>query len=75
MSSLDSFRQETREWLEENCPQSMRSPMTNVENDECRGGRKWTFKSEDQIRNCGWREWVLRVGLHQIGPKSMVGEG
>jgi len=94
VSSLDSFRQETREWLEENCPQSMRSPMTNVENDQCWGGRKWTFKSEDQklwmermgakgwtsgrlrvkIRNCGWREWVLRVGLHQIGPKSMVGE-
>ena len=56
MSSLDSFRQETREWLEENCPQSMRSPMTNVENDQCWGGRKWTFKSEDQ------KLWMERMG-------------
>ena len=56
MSSLDSFRQETREWLEENCPQSMRSPMTNIENDQCWGGRKWTFKSEDQ------KLWMERMG-------------
>ena len=56
MSSLDSFRQETREWLEENCPLSMRSPMTNVENDQCWGGRKWTFKSEDQ------KLWMERMG-------------
>ena len=27
MSDLEVFRQETREWLEENCPQSMRSPV------------------------------------------------
>jgi len=30
--------------------------MTNVENDQCWGGRKWTFKSEDQ------KLWMERMG-------------
>ncbi|HAZ79181.1 MAG TPA: acyl-CoA dehydrogenase, partial [Porticoccaceae bacterium] len=47
MSDLNVFRQETREWLEENCPQSMRSPIIAGEG-ACWGGRKWVFASEDQ---------------------------
>ena len=27
MSNLEAFRQEVSEWLEENCPPSMRTPL------------------------------------------------
>jgi len=47
MSDLEQFRAETREWLEENCPPEMRTPMKR-ETDACWGGRNWVFHSEDQ---------------------------
>ncbi len=47
MSDLESFRQETREWLEANCPAEMREPVRD-EDDVCWGGRNWTFKSDAQ---------------------------
>ena len=47
MADLDVFRQQTRAWLEENCPQSMRTPQRS-DNDACWGGRNFTFASEDQ---------------------------
>jgi len=46
LQDLNSFRQETREWLEENCPPSMRTPMP--EHEKCWGGRNCEFVSEDQ---------------------------
>ncbi|MCC5812167.1 MAG: acyl-CoA dehydrogenase family protein [Ectothiorhodospiraceae bacterium] len=54
MSDLEAFRRETRAWLEENCPQSMRSPVMS-DKDQCWGGRNWTFQSEDQ------RLWLERM--------------
>ena len=54
MSDLQVFRQETRDWLETNCPQSMRSPVRNAD-DACWGGRNWTFKSEEQ------KQWLERM--------------
>ncbi|SDT25843.1 acyl-CoA dehydrogenase [Halopseudomonas xinjiangensis] len=54
MSDLETFRLETRAWLEENCPQSMRTPMTS-DDDSCWGGRNFKFKSEDQ------RLWLERM--------------
>ena len=72
MSDLDSFRAEAREWLEANCPQSMRRPYTS-EADMCWGGRHWTFASEDQ------RLWLTRAaerGLTAPGwPKAYGGAG
>jgi acyl-CoA dehydrogenase len=47
MGHLEDFRSETRAWLEENCPQSMRTPMSS-DKEACWGGRNWTFASEDQ---------------------------
>ncbi len=38
MSNLEEFRKETRSWLEENCPQSMRTPTP--EEEVIWGGRK-----------------------------------
>ncbi|MGC6512646.1 MAG: acyl-CoA dehydrogenase family protein [Parvibaculales bacterium] len=45
MSDLEEFRQETRAWLEENCPHSMRTPMPDDESPW--GGRNPTFKNPD----------------------------
>ena len=51
MTDIDSFRSETRAWLEANCPAEMRSPMRS-EGDACWGGRNWTFQSDAQ------RQWL-----------------
>ena len=45
--TLDTFRAETRAWLEQNCPSEMRKPMTS-EDDVCWGGRNAKFTSEAQ---------------------------
>jgi alkylation response protein AidB-like acyl-CoA dehydrogenase len=54
MSDLETFRIETRAWLEANCPPDMRTPLKDDE-DRCWGGRKWTFRSEGQ------RLWLERM--------------
>ena len=53
MSDLETFRAETRAWLEANCPPEMRQPMKD-ESDACWGGRNPVFKSEAQkVWLCG----------------------
>jgi len=47
MSDLETFRKETRAWLEANCPPEMRQPVRG-EQDTCWGGRHWKFQSEAQ---------------------------
>jgi len=54
MSDLESFRKETRAWLEKNCPPEMRKPMKSEE-EICWGGRQWKFHSEAQ------RVWLERM--------------
>ena len=54
MTESDQFRKEVRDWLEANCPDSMRSPYRS-EADVCWGGRDFTFQSEDQ------RLWLERM--------------
>ncbi|MEB3734741.1 hypothetical protein ULF88_12975 [Halopseudomonas pachastrellae] len=53
-ADLDVFRQQTRDWLEENCPQSMRTPQRS-DNDACWGDA--TSPSPAKIRNSGWSAW------------------
>lgn len=43
--SLEAFRDETRQWLEENCPESMRTSMPAGETPT--GGRKITYRNPD----------------------------
>ncbi len=54
MSELETFRLEVRNWLEANCPDSMRTPTKGLE-DVCWGGRKFVFESDDQ------RIWLNRM--------------
>ena len=45
MSKLQEFRANTRAWLEENCPESMRTPM--VQDEIVWGGRHAEYKNPD----------------------------
>ena len=49
MPELETFRAETRAWLEANCPAEMRRPIRD-ENDMCWGGRNPLFKNDAQRR-------------------------
>jgi alkylation response protein AidB-like acyl-CoA dehydrogenase len=51
---LEQFRAETREWLEENCPPSMRTPMKDDE--IVWGGKREKFKNPEA------RLWLERMG-------------
>jgi acyl-CoA dehydrogenase len=54
MENLETFRKETRAWLEANCPLEMRRP-SQTEDDTCWGGRNWVFQSDAQ------RQWLERM--------------
>jgi acyl-CoA dehydrogenase len=51
VSDLEQFRQQTRAWLEENCPQSMRQPVKSFE-DFYMGGRNPEIAHPDQKLWC-----------------------
>jgi alkylation response protein AidB-like acyl-CoA dehydrogenase len=58
-AALEKFRADTRAWLEENCPASMRNAMTSDE-EMVWGGRKATYKNPeaklwlDRMASRGW---------------------
>ena len=68
MSNLDQFRAECRDWLEENCPASMRTPM--VPEEAVWGGRNATFANPDsklwldRMADKGWTAptWPTEYG-------------
>lgn len=68
-TDLQTFREETRAWLEENCPESQRQP-TKSWDELFWGGRNPKFHSEDQkiwferMRDKGWTapEWPTVYG-------------
>ncbi|MGI9288177.1 MAG: acyl-CoA dehydrogenase family protein [Pseudomonadales bacterium] len=53
MDSPETFRQETRAWLEQNCPESQRKPASPHSLNY--GGRNASFESEDA------KQWMLRM--------------
>jgi len=69
VSDLEQFRQETRAWLAENCPQSMRTPVKGFD-DFYSGGRKPEIDHPDQKVWCdrmaarGWTvpHWPAAYG-------------
>ena len=69
MSDLDAFREETREWLEANCPAAMRVPAAG-ESDICWGGRNFVFQSDDQklwLERMGARGWTVPTWPKEYG--------
>lgn len=66
---LIAFRKETKEWLDANCPQSMRQPVKDAM-DYYAGGKTGTFKNDDQkkwfevMRDKGWTvpHWPKQYG-------------
>ena len=68
LEDLEEFKAEVREWLQANCPESQRQPITPEE--QFWGGRRGKFPSEDaktwyeRIRDKGWLvpEWPVEYG-------------
>jgi len=68
MSDLNAFRTETRSWLEENCPASMRTPMP--EDETIGGGSRQKYKNPeakvwlDRMAEKGWTAptWPAEYG-------------
>ena len=68
-SDLKEFRSETKRWLEENCPTSMRTPPKEFA-DLYWGGRNSTFSSEDQKNWFGKmleKKWIVPYWDTQYG--------
>ncbi len=69
--SLEAFREETRAWLEENCPESMRTPMPGDEVPN--PGRRATFKNPDTKV---WMDMMAEKGWTvPLWPKEYGGGG
>ena len=72
MADLETFRSETRAWLEANCPEEMRQPVRDEE-DVYWGGRNAKFKSEAQK---SWFEACVAKGYTvPAWPKAYGGAG
>ena len=77
MADLESFRSDTRAWLEANCPAEMREPIRS-EDDLCWGGRNWTFQSDAQrhwlegMAERGWTvpDWPKDYGGGGLSPEE-----
>ncbi len=68
-AALSSFREEVRNWLSANCPESMRKPMKNS-SDYYWGGRNGKFQSEDQrlwFEAMKERNWVVPYWPKEYG--------
>ena len=72
MADLETFRSETRAWLEANCPPEMRQPVRD-EDDVYWGGRRATFKNDAQK---AWLEACVAKGYTVPSwPKEYGGAG
>jgi len=72
---LETFRAETRAWLEANCPPSMRTPMTG-EDDAVWGGRSYEFKHPDQklwLERMGAKGWTAPTWPKEYGGGGLSG--
>src|SRR5262245_49482144 len=74
---LDPFREETRAWLEANCPPAMRQPLLSEgEGDDVWGGRNPVFPHPDakvwleRMGEKGWTApgWPREYGGGGLGP-------
>jgi alkylation response protein AidB-like acyl-CoA dehydrogenase len=76
MTALDTFREETRAWLADNCPESMRTPMP--EREMPWGGRHASYPNPDtkiwmdNMSSRGWTapEWPAEYGGGGLSKKE-----
>ncbi|MCG8442691.1 MAG: acyl-CoA dehydrogenase family protein [Caulobacterales bacterium] len=76
MSDLETFRQETRAWLDANCPPEMRDGSGAVD-DICWGGRRWTFQSDAQrawLERMAERGWTVPTWPTECGGAGLTRE-
>ena len=76
MSELETFRAETRAWLEENCPASMRTPMP--EREMPWGGRNASYPNPDTkvwMDNMASRGWTAPSWPAEYGGGGLSKEG
>ena len=63
MNDLNKFREDTKKWLDENCPPSMRSGAdSNIPIDEVWGGRKAEYKNPESkiwLDKMGEKGWTM----------------
>ena len=72
---IDTFRQQTRAWLEANCPAEMRQPYKS-EDDQCWGGRRWKFASDAQrlwLARMAERGWTVPTWPREYGGGGLSG--
>ena len=71
MSNLDKFRKETREWLDKNCPPSMRSGADpKIPVDEVWGGRNAKYKNPESklwLERMGDKGWTMPTVPREYG--------
>lgn len=75
MQDLETFRQETRAWLEENCPASMRTPM--IEEEVVWGGRNAKFKNPESkiwLDRMAARGWTCPTWPQEYGGGGLSNE-
>ncbi|MEQ8264693.1 acyl-CoA dehydrogenase family protein [Pseudohaliea sp.] len=76
MTDLNAFRQETREWLEANCPESMREPVRSFE-DYYMGGRNPEIAHPEQKLWCdrmAERGWTVPHWPKAYGGGGLAGD-
>ena len=69
MPDLETFRSETRVWLEAYCPAEMREPVRS-EDDACWGGRNFKFKNPAQklwLDTMAAKGWTVRSEERRVG--------
>ena len=75
MTNTEEFRQETRDWLETNCPLSIRQPYAS-EADACWGGRNFVFQSDAQkqwLDSMATKGWTVPTWPKQYGGAGLDG--
>jgi acyl-CoA dehydrogenase len=76
VTTIDEFRQEVREWLEANCPHSIRQPYSS-EADACWGGRNFEFQSDDQehwLVSMAKKGWTVPTWPEEYGGAGLDGK-
>ena len=77
MSDLEKFREEARNWLEENCPKEMRDGPGGEEN-ICWGGTNWKFQSDAQklwLDRMAAKGWTVPAWPKDYGGGGLSKEG